>query len=185
MRKLIINSLLCLMVFYLFMGSAHSKFMNLKIDLLSRVVGGTNIELDFLSGKYSLGPAVYKLDLTISDQKYEADLIGGQISFHADSADSDGWMATGKYLSGKFKITYTKSNIAYIWLEPNVSVFFGYFGYQWMWDNFNIQLKLGQSKYDILTTLNFTASDGSTLSKNIGSYSGTNSSFEFRLGSAF
>ena len=167
------------------MGSAHSKFINLKVDLLSRIVGGTNVEFDFLIDKISVGTAVYHLDLTLPDWKYEADLVGGQVSFHQDNADSDGWMVTGKYLNGKFKITYTKSNLAYIWLEPNVSVFFGYFGYQWMWDNFNIQLKLGQSKYDTETTFNLTASDGSTLSKEIGSYSGTTSSFEFRVGLAF
>ena len=185
MIKLIIKKLFCFLLFYFSIEVAHSKFMNLKIDLLSRAVGGTNIELDFLSNKFSVGPAYYGLDLSLPDWRYEAELYGGQISFHAESADSDGWLATGKYLNGKFEITYTKTNLVYIWFEPNVSVLFGYLGYQWMWDNFNIQLKFGQSKYDILTTLNLKASDGSTLSKNIGSYSGTNSSFEFRLGLAF
>ena len=86
-----LNFFSSLIVFYLIMGSAHSKFINLKVDLLSRIVGGTNVEFDFLIDKISIGTAVYHLDLTLPDWKYEADLFGGQVSFHQDNADSDGW----------------------------------------------------------------------------------------------
>ncbi len=184
MKKLIIKSFVGFLLFFSLMGSAHSKFMNLKIDTLSMLVGATDVELDFYLGKVSVGPAVYALDLELLSWKYEANLVGGQASFHLDGADSDGWMLTGKYLKGKFKFTYTSGGVAYS-AEPDVSIIYGYFGYQWMWDNFNIQLKYGQSKYDTDANLTLTASDGSTLSKDLGSYSGTSASFEFRFGLAF
>ena len=184
MKKLLIKNLLGFLLFFSLISPAHSKFMNLKFDTISMLVGATDVEVDFYLGKISAGPAYYALDLELLAWKYEANMVGGQASFHFDGADSDGWMITGKYLKGKFKFTYTSGGVAYM-AEPEVSIIYGYFGYQWMWDNFNIQLKFGQSRYDTDSTLTLTASNGATLNQDIGSYSGTSNSFEFRFGLAF
>ena len=184
MKKFLINYLVGFLIFFSLIGTAHSKFMNLKFDTISMIIGATDVELDFYLGKISAGPAYYELDLELLAWKYEANLVGGHASFHFDGADSDGWMITGKYVKGKFKFTYTSGGVAYM-AEPNVSIIYGYFGYQWMWDNFNIQLKYGQSRYDTDSTLTLTASNGATLNKDIGSYSGTSGSLEFRFGLAF
>lgn len=184
MKKLIVKTFVGFLFFCSLQGTAHSKFVNVKLETLSMIVGGTDVELDFYLGKLALGPAYYSLELELLSWKYEANMVGGQSSFHFKGADSDGWMITGKYIQGKFKFTYTSGGVAYT-AEPDVSIIYGYFGYQWMWDNFNIQLKYGQSRYDTESTLTLTASDGSSLSKDLGSYSGTAGSFELRFGLAF
>ena len=46
-------------------GTAHSKFMNLKFDTISMIIGATDVELDFYLGKISAGPAYYELDLEL------------------------------------------------------------------------------------------------------------------------
>ena len=184
MKRLIVKGFVSFLLFFSLMTPAHSKFMNLKFDTLSMLVGATDVEVDFLLGKISAGPAVYALELELLSWKYEANMFGGQASFHFSGADSDGWMITGKYIKGKFKFTYTSGGVAYM-AEPDVSVIYGYFGYQWMWDNFNIQLKYGQSRYDTDSSLTLTSSSGSSLSQDLGSYSGTSGSLEFRFGLAF
>jgi hypothetical protein len=157
--------------------------VNLRIDPLAPLVGMVGIELDFpISKSWTLGPQLRFLSREDSD----FDVTGYGLGLRANYWFNRPVFTQGWYFgpSINFVSVNVKDDSGASTLEGDANGLglTAIFGYQWMWDSFNINLGLGPS---FVTVNKITIKDKSGNRDHYNGFSGVNLALEFTLGWKF
>lgn len=180
MKKLLAGLILVLSVG----AQASDKNWNVRVDPLTLLVGGTNVELDYaIADKISIGGGLVSwnvdlLDVEISMQEYH---VRGDYWFNG--AFQQGWYVSGVYSTISMELATIDSLNTRYEADVSASGFKLLGGYHWQWDSFNLELGFGYVSYSFDDKLTLEAADGSTLEEDLPNVTGTG--LEFNMGWAF
>lgn len=179
--KNLFNKCILVISCFILTQTAHSKIMNIKIDPLLALVSIYDGAIEFyVSDKITVGPKLQYFNISGTGLTYKSFSYGGTLNYYLDKADADSWVLTATAYTGKFE--FALDDYKY---ETDITRYGGLFGYQWMWSNFNINLKLGYLMSN-LSDASLTLSDtsGTTTEQN-NPFSGGSTTWEFSFGYSF
>ena len=174
--------LICLLVFLLGVNFAQAN-TNIRFSPLSPLVGVIDVEVDFkVSEAWSVGPQLSIL--STEDGNY--DVSGYKVGVRANYFFSGSVFTQGWYFGPSVSVisVNVKENIAISNYEGDAKGinFNALFGYQWMWESFNINLGGGPS-YVSLGKIRTKDNSGNT--ESYDGFSGVGLAIEFMLGWKF
>ena len=130
-------------------ASPSDGFINLRLSALGLLVGMLNVDVDFkISNEWTLGPSLsfwnydYDTSLYTGDKLRVETLVFGARATWA----KNGAYQTGLYVSPMLKIVTaratgtSKTTGATVTGNARGPILIGVVGYQWFWDNFNVNI---------------------------------------------
>ena len=165
-----------------FMSISQAE-VNVRVDPISPLVGTFGVEVDFpISTAWTIGPALRYINRTDGDFDVSGYGIGlrGNYWFNG-SVLTQGWYFGPllQFIGAKVEDTTDGSKLEGSASGAGVTAFFGY---QWMWEQFNINLGAGPSFYSLNT---IKVDDGEGNSRNYNGYNSIGIGLEFSLGWKF
>ena len=162
---------------------SSAKLYNIRVSPLGLLLGQISGTLDFkLRSDLTIGPSLSLFSLTAGDTSISSFAFGGE-AVYATNGDinKDGWIGSGSLSYGSFSMEQTYSSTAY---EASVGILSlsALYGYQWMWDKFNIQTGAGFSFYSADGTIELESSSGQTRSISNPVGSGISFGLKFTIG---
>ena len=138
---------------------SSAKLYNVRVSPLGLLLGQISGTLDFkLRSDLTIGPSLSLFSLTVGDTSISSFAFGGEAVYAANGdINKDGWIGSGSLSYGSFSMEQTYSSTAY---EASVGILSlsALYGYQWMWDKFNIQTGAGFSFYSADGTIELESS---------------------------
>lgn len=169
----------------------NGDFVNVRVAPIGLLIGYINIDVDFkVSREWTVGP-------TVTYWKYNFDSVyytGGKLQGETRSIGARGiWSKNGAYHDGLYitpmiqfmsaKVTGTSvSTGREVTGTASVPILTGLVGYQWFWDNFNLNLGAGFSVGAASTKVD--VNDGTTTSS-VESSRSSGLALDFTLGWVF
>ncbi len=156
---------------------------NIRLSPLSPLAGVIDVEVDFkISEAWSFGPQMSIL--STDDGNY--DVTGYKLGARANYFFNGSVFTQGWYFGPSVSIisVNVKENLATSNYEGDATGigFVGMFGYQWMWESFNINLGGGPS---FVSVNEITIKDNAGNKKKYDGFSGAGLAIEFMLGWKF
>lgn len=164
--------------------NASDNMFNIKTAPVSGLIGIANVELDIaVSEHFTVGPSYTGFNFEHSDVDYDADAFGVRANYYFDKALAGGWLFGLTATYGDFEISKESSGLTFT-ATTATRVYTALFGYQAMWDHFNLTFGLGASYFSLPGTV--TAVEGvDVLEINTSFLSGVTPNAEFTLGWRF
>ena len=163
--------------------SIDYKIYNVRLSPLSLLIGSISGTADIkIKDNLTVGPSLSIWSLTVGTTKASSFSFGAEANY-ATNGDigQDGWIGTAFASYGTFSIEETYSSNIY---EGSMGILSlgGTYGYQWMWEKFNIQAGLGLNYYLADSTISVETSSGQTRSISNPVGSGISLALKFTLG---
>lgn len=157
--------------------------VNVRVDPLSALIGLFSVDVDIpISQAWTLGPTARFMDRTDGDFDVSAYGFGVRANYwFEDAVFTQGWYfgPSVQYVSVSVEDNESTTNLKG---DATGVALIGIFGYQWMWESFNINLGIGPAYYSISK---ITAKDNQGNSDEYKGYNGAGLSLEFSLGWKF
>lgn len=162
---------------------SSAKMYNVRVSPLGLLLGQISGTLDFkVRSDLTVGPSLSLFSLTVGSTSVSSFSFGGE-AVYAPNGDigKDGWIASAHASYGSFSMEETYSSVNY---EASVGILSigGLYGYQWMWESFNIQTGAGLSFYSADGTIELESSSGQTRSITNPVGSGISLGLKFTIG---
>lgn len=144
-------------------SAAHAQdyMFNIKTAPISDLIGIVNVEMDIaVSEHFTVGPSYLGFNYEHSDVDYDANSFGVRGNYYFNRALSGGWLVSLSALYGDFDISEQSAGITYS-TTTSTRIYSALFGYQAMWNHFNLTFGLGASYFSMPSTV--TAVEGSDL----------------------
>lgn len=176
---------LLILAFMLFVSLSSFAQTNIRISPIHLLVGMPRVEADFkIADSWTIGPTGSYLNRSVDQYDVQAYSLGIRANYFFNrEVFTQGW-----YLGPSLEYAHvhiTDNDPFSGKMEGNGSglALSVIGGYQWMWDNFNINLGAGPSYYS-LGTVEVESSDG-TVDDDYTGYDGLQLAVEFTLGWKF
>lgn len=157
--------------------------VNVRVDALGPLIGSYGVEVDIpISSAWTIGPSVRILSR--SDGNFDVSGYGAGVRANywlKGAVFTEGWYVGPlvQFIKVEVEDTSSGSSLEGDATGANIT---GFFGYQWMWEQFNLNFGAGPSYY---TVNDITVKDGDGNRRNYGSFTGIGIGLEFNLGWKF
>lgn len=176
-------SLAFLAMIFCFSGKADVNVRTGPIQLLTQT---WNVELDFpISSAWTLGPTLQFVDAEKDGYEVEAFGAGVRGNYYFNgSVFTQGWYFGPSLSYVKVEVVDKDSLVGDLKGSASGVGFIAMFGYQWMWESFNINLGLGPG-YVSISEVELEDDSGTVEEDYDDNYSGATLALEFTLGWKF
>ena len=177
---------LVLALSFLFITFSAFAQTNVRTNPLQLLLGVWNADVDFkIHRRWTLGPTVQLIDRKIEDYEVKAYGIGIRGNYYLNGeVYKQGWYLGPSLSWLSIEVADKDTVLAPLTGKSTGFALSAIFGYQWMWEKFNINLGVGPVLYT-LSEITLEDSSGTIEEDYDDSYAGAGMALEFSLGWKF
>jgi hypothetical protein len=173
-------------VFFLFLSLSVSAQTNVRTNPLQLLIGVLNTDVDFkIHRRWTLGPTLQFIDRKIEDYDVKAYGIGLRANYNlSGEVFHQGWYLGPSLSWLSIEVADKGTVLTPLTGEANGFALTAIFGYQWMWEHFNINLGVGPVVYT-LSEIRLEDKSGTIKEEYDDSFAGAGMALEFNVGWKF
>lgn len=172
MKKILLTTLL-------FSFSAFAHDWNVKTNPVALLIGATNIQGNYaLNDKFSVGVGGLVWSTEVLDIEFTASEYHARFDYWFNKTFEQGWYVGAQVSKLTMELTTEVSGVEFTG-DLSSTGYLAHFGYQWLWENFNISLGTYFGYYDFDSSIELTDVDGNVEDESVPAFGAVGAEFFF------